>query len=96
MQVVINSCLLFVLDLESTESTWENTKSTMATSPESPTTSWKLKESVKFMRFNVNNGDTLGTTQSQTQGPRFVRSLGRKDALTKKQQIKVCICMSRM
>lgn len=50
----------------------------MATSPAS-LTSWKLKETVKFMRLNASKkGD------SQTQA--FVR----KDAATKKQEIKVC------
>lgn len=46
----------------------------MATSPTSPT--WKLKESVRFMRINATNkGDSA---QPQSLGPRLTRSFGRR------------------
>ena len=57
----------------------------MATSSAS-LTSWKLKESVKFMRIN-DKGDNA---QSQSLVPRLARSFGRnKDPPVKKQEIKV-------
>ena len=62
----------------------------MATSPACPK-SWKLKESVKFMRINASKASNKGgSAQSQSLGPRLARSFGRsKDQPVRKQEIKV-------